>query len=55
MVESNNKIRQSYEAMITSPEERALYDEWAKTWDDYKKGTAGGHGAVAQGGRQGPA
>ena len=25
--------------MITSPEERALYNEWVKTWDDYKKGT----------------
>src|SRR6201996_4912997 len=35
----NNKIRQSYEAMITSPEERAIYNEWSKTWDEYKKGT----------------
>ena len=25
--------------MITSPEERALYNEWVKLWDDYKKGT----------------
>src|SRR5260370_7986533 len=25
--------------MITSPEERALYAEWSKTWDAYKKGT----------------
>ncbi|UPK33306.1 MCP four helix bundle domain-containing protein [Bradyrhizobium sp. 186] len=39
VVESNTKFRQSYEAMITSPEERALYNEWSKSWDDYKKGT----------------
>jgi methyl-accepting chemotaxis protein len=39
VVESNTKIRQSYEPMITSPEERALYVEWSKLWDQYKKGT----------------
>jgi methyl-accepting chemotaxis protein len=39
VVESNNKIRALYERMITSPEERALYSEWSKTWDSYKKGT----------------
>jgi methyl-accepting chemotaxis protein len=39
VIESNTKIRQSYEPMITSPEERALYAEWSKTWDSYKKGT----------------
>jgi methyl-accepting chemotaxis protein len=39
VVESNTKIRQSYEPMITSPEERALYTEWSKIWDEYKKGT----------------
>jgi methyl-accepting chemotaxis protein len=39
VVESNNKIRALYEPMITSPEERALYSEWSKTWDSYKKGT----------------
>jgi methyl-accepting chemotaxis protein len=39
VVEGNTKIRQAYEPMITSPEERALYDEWSKTWDEYKKGT----------------
>ncbi len=33
------KARKSYEPMITSPEERRLYNEWAKLWDDYKKGT----------------
>jgi methyl-accepting chemotaxis protein len=39
VVESNTKIRQSYEALITTPEERALYNEWVKTWESYKKGT----------------
>jgi methyl-accepting chemotaxis protein len=39
VVESNNKVRQAYEALITSPEERALYNEWARLWADYKKGT----------------
>src|SRR6185503_18605864 len=40
VVENNNKIRQAYEPMISSPEERALYDEWAKTWAAYKEGAA---------------
>src|SRR5271154_5312206 len=39
VVEGNTKIRQQYEPMITSPEERALYNDWSKTWDEYKKGT----------------
>ncbi|QPF89700.1 methyl-accepting chemotaxis protein [Bradyrhizobium commune] len=39
VVEANTKFRRSYEGMITSPEERALYNQWSKTWDDYKKGT----------------
>jgi methyl-accepting chemotaxis protein len=39
IVESNAKIRQSHEQVITSPEERALYAEWSKTWDAYKKGS----------------
>jgi methyl-accepting chemotaxis protein len=39
VVEANNKIRQSYETVITSPEERALYTEWSRNWDAYKKGT----------------
>jgi methyl-accepting chemotaxis protein len=39
VVDGNAKIRQSYEPMITSPEERALYNDWSKTWDAYKKGT----------------
>ena len=53
VVETNTKIRATYEPMITSPEERALYNEWVRRlWESYKKGTAGSHGAVPQGGRQ---
>ncbi|MEH2512476.1 methyl-accepting chemotaxis protein [Nitrobacteraceae bacterium AZCC 1564] len=36
IVESNDKIRAIYEPLITSPEERALYDEWVKQWTRYK-------------------
>jgi methyl-accepting chemotaxis protein len=39
VVESNAKIRAVYEPLITSPEERALYNEWVKLWESYKKGT----------------
>jgi methyl-accepting chemotaxis protein len=39
VVESNTKIRATYEPMITSPEERALYGEWSQLWDKYRKGT----------------
>jgi len=39
VVESNTKIRAAYEPMITSPEERALYNEWSQVWDKYKAGT----------------
>jgi methyl-accepting chemotaxis protein len=39
VIDSNMKIRQSYEALITTPEERALYNDWVKTWESYKKGT----------------
>ena len=38
LAQSNLKIRQEYEKRITSPEEHKLYDDWVKTWDDYKKG-----------------
>ncbi|MFH1339862.1 MAG: methyl-accepting chemotaxis protein [Pseudomonadota bacterium] len=39
VVESNMKIRQAYEAMISSPEERKLYADWVQLWESYKKGT----------------
>ncbi|MGA7808317.1 HAMP domain-containing methyl-accepting chemotaxis protein [Bradyrhizobium sp.] len=36
VVASNDKIRQTYEPMISGPEERAFYDAWAKSWTEYK-------------------
>jgi methyl-accepting chemotaxis protein len=39
VIEALAKARKSYEPMVTSPEERALYNEWAKLWDQYKQGT----------------
>ena len=51
VIEANTKIRAAYEPMITSAEERALYNEWAQLWDKYKQGHPGSHGAVPQGGR----
>jgi methyl-accepting chemotaxis protein len=39
VVESNAKIRATYEPMITSSEERALYSEWVRLWESYKSGT----------------
>ncbi|MBV5271565.1 MAG: MCP four helix bundle domain-containing protein [Afipia sp.] len=40
VVASNSNIRETYEKLITSAEERALYDEWGQLWDSYKKGAA---------------
>jgi methyl-accepting chemotaxis protein len=37
-VESIAKSRQAYEPLITSAEERALYTEWSKIYEEYKKG-----------------
>jgi methyl-accepting chemotaxis protein len=39
VIESNAVIRQNYEKLITTPEERALYNEWVELWNSYKKGT----------------
>ncbi|MCP3471198.1 methyl-accepting chemotaxis protein [Bradyrhizobium sp. CCGUVB1N3] len=39
VIDALAKSRKEYEPMITSPEERALYAEWSKLWNDYKKGT----------------
>jgi methyl-accepting chemotaxis protein len=39
VVESNTKIRRAYEPLISSPEERAIYNEWSRVWENYKKGT----------------
>ena len=45
VVESNNRIRQTYEPMITSPEERALYSDWVKQLGRLQEGYRGSHGA----------
>ncbi|WP_315706255.1 MULTISPECIES: methyl-accepting chemotaxis protein [unclassified Bradyrhizobium] len=33
------KSRLTYEPLISSPEERSIYNEWARLWDEYRKGT----------------
>ncbi|QQO12996.1 MCP four helix bundle domain-containing protein [Bradyrhizobium diazoefficiens] len=38
VTEALGKARKQYEAMISSPEERALYTEWSKLWADYQRG-----------------
>ena len=40
IVDNNDKIRQTYEKYITSPEERALYQQWINQWDTYATGAA---------------
>ena len=39
VVEDNNRIRQTYEQLIATAEERAQYNEWVQQWDRYQKGT----------------
>ena len=39
VIEGIAKSRQTYEPLITSPQERALYSEWVQLWERYKKGT----------------
>jgi len=39
VIESNAKIRKDYEPMITTAEERTLYNEWVQLWERYRKGT----------------
>lgn len=39
VVEANGKVRASYEPMIASAEEQALYKQWSEAWDRYQKGT----------------
>ena len=40
LMEVNVKIRRSYEHLISSPEERAIFDQWSAQWQAYKKGAA---------------
>jgi methyl-accepting chemotaxis protein len=35
--DQSNKLRQVYEKLITSPEERAIYTEWAREWEQYTR------------------
>ncbi|MDB5620655.1 methyl-accepting chemotaxis protein [Tardiphaga sp.] len=39
LVERDAKIRATYVLLITSPEERAIFEEWSVNWDEYKKAT----------------
>jgi methyl-accepting chemotaxis protein len=36
IAENNLRIRKNYEAMINSAEERALYEDWSRRWQEYK-------------------
>ena len=36
IVQNNTKIRKTYEPMIASSEERAIYEEWSMSWQKYK-------------------
>ena len=38
ILEAIAKDRQKYEPLITSPAERAIYDDWSRAWDKYLKG-----------------
>ena len=38
VIQSNLKIRQSYEQLISTPEERAIYNEWVRASDSYDAG-----------------
>jgi methyl-accepting chemotaxis protein len=40
ITQNNARIRKSYEAMISSLEERALYADWSKRWDKYQASAA---------------
>jgi methyl-accepting chemotaxis protein len=36
LLQKNMKVRRAYEALITLPEERALYAEWSQRWEEYR-------------------
>ncbi|HEX7881562.1 MAG TPA: methyl-accepting chemotaxis protein [Afipia sp.] len=38
ILEASSATRAAYEPLISSPEERAIYTEWAQLWDSYVKG-----------------
>lgn len=37
-IEKIKKDRKSYEPVIASPEERAIYNDWTRVWEEYRKG-----------------
>ena len=37
IVERNDKARQTYEPLITTPQERAIYNDWVSNWNNYKQ------------------
>jgi len=37
-LEKIDKDRKTYEPMISSPEERTIYNDWVQTWGEYRKG-----------------
>jgi methyl-accepting chemotaxis protein len=39
ILDENVKIRQTYEQLISLPEERAIFNEWVQLWDSYRKST----------------
>jgi methyl-accepting chemotaxis protein len=39
VVEDNRKTRQSYEALISNPQERTIYNQWVELLESYEKGT----------------
>jgi methyl-accepting chemotaxis protein len=36
LLQKNMKVRRAYEALISLPEERALYAEWSQRWEEYR-------------------
>jgi len=38
IIDNIGKDRKAYELLITSPQERALYEEWSRAWDKYVMG-----------------
>jgi methyl-accepting chemotaxis protein len=39
ILKRNAGLRESYQKLISSPEERSIFDEWTQQWDTYEKRT----------------
>jgi methyl-accepting chemotaxis protein len=37
ILQRNAGLREDYQKLISTPEERSIYDEWAQQWDNYEK------------------